>query len=227
MATISKIDYYLPNVGSIKKVVTYSGGYFRIKLPDIIIKDLCITNKKEQEVIGNSEQDVNDKFTSKVHEWTQLIAIEEKVILFKAKVQGAYLKEENWENWNDGKYKPYYMPGTNNRPEQKIWHFCKEDINIFDDTSLGLTLIWAVYKKINVNGKIDYKFISGRAFDSRCFRRDDKEFTEIPYTEERELFFSNLDEQFAKMIKKVNDALGDLTPEKLIAIADSGIRMLN
>lgn len=225
MAIISKEKFFLKNVGEVMKIIRYVKGQFTITLPDRVCEDLVLKDR-DKEIRADSKSSVNTMFSAKVKEWENAITKEEKVILFSGKFQGALLKEEKWKDWNNGVYRPYYKPNTNNSESQSIWHFIKEDISPFDESGLGLLLSWAVYRKKTINGKSDYKFISGRSLNiSRDYNIN--KYTEIEYSSEREKFFLELDESFARMIHKVYMALGELTPEKLMLLSDSGIKLLN
>ena len=223
MATISTEKVFLRNTGEVKKVITYSGGMFRIKLPQVMSEGLNIVEKYEMELRAHSESEVNDMFFRKVKEWENAVTYEQKIILFESKFQGALLKEEYWEAWDDGKYAPYSACGTSNSKSQGCWHFFESDI-AHDYSGLGLMINWGVFNKKTINNKSGYKYLHGRGMNDYHYHI--KDYTEIPWTEEREQFFLNLDEQFARMIAKVHKALGELTPEKLLLLTDSGTKLL-
>ena len=220
MATISTENIYLKTGDKFKKVVTYSSGMFRIKLPESLCKDLNYTHK---EIVADSEQVVNYMFSDELKKWINVIEKNEKVILFRGKFNGALLNKEKWDDWCDGVYKPYSKNGTSHSMSQGIWGFCHSELG-GTENGLGLMLKWGVYNKSDINGKLRYEYVSGRDLEIRWDRVD--EYTEIPYTEERGTFFLQLDESFANMIAKIYKALGELTPDKLIAISESNTKLL-
>ena len=146
MAKISEESLYLKNGESWKKVINYSKGKFRIKLPQTLCTEMNYTNLLDKEITGDSENEVNEKWKQEYNKWITAIEKIETVIWFKAEFQGALLKKENWGNWNDGKYKPYKKANSNNSLAQGCWEFCHDDIS-FNNSSLGLMLDWAVLEK--------------------------------------------------------------------------------
>lgn len=226
MANISVEKIRLKSGAEWTKKITYSKGMFRIKLPEEMCVDMKLSSN-EFEISANSEGAVDSMFSQKMRDWQAAIEVITKVIIFNAKFQGALLKKENWENWCNGVYRPYSATNTSNSESQGCWEFFRKDINWNECPDLGLTLVWGVYEKKEVKGKIGLKFLSGRN-QLAGMRGEDllKKGTEIPYSAEREKFFLDLDESFARMISKVYKALGDLTPEKLLELADSGVPLL-
>lgn len=224
MATISTETVFLKGGGEWKKKITYSKGMFRIKLPEVMCQDMNIVGHAT-ELSANSEFEVDSLFKGKMKEWEAAIEIRTKVILFRAKFQGALLKEEKWQYWSDGKYKPYSATNTNNSKAQGCWYFFEHDIDFNNCPDLGLMLVWGVYEKVDIKGRVKFNFVSGRDLLFGSWRSVD-DATEIEWTEEREQFFLEIDETFARMIAKVYKALGDLTPEKLLALTDSGLKLL-
>jgi len=225
MAKIAEESLYLKNGESWKKIINYSKGKFRIKLPQSLCTEMNYTNF-DKEVIGNSEDEVNRKWKDEYEKWINAIERVETVIWFKADFQGALLKKENWENWNDGKYNPYAKANTNNSMAQGCWEFCHDDINFNNCSSLGLMLDWCVLEKKTICEKVSFKILRGRKRALSYYNTDAGKYTEIEWTQEREDFFLQLDESFALMIAKVYKALGDLTPEKLIQLTESNIKLI-
>lgn len=230
MAIISTEKVYLKTGTEFKKKITYSKGYFRMQLPEELCKDLCYTEAKDIEIIGNSEDAVNSLWKQKLFDWDKAVTTTSRVIIFQAKFQGGLLKEDTAERRNGTKkYKPFYSGGGYGGEDNIHHYFNKYDIDHLNIASLGLLLQWAVYDKIQFKDKIKYKFISGRHYDYHGIIRGElrANMTEIDYTEERENFFLELDESFARMIAKIYKALGDITPEKLMLLTDSGLKLLN
>lgn len=226
MANISKEKIFLKTVGEWMKVITYSKGKFRINLPDIIISDLVLPENDHQ-LSANSEIEVNRLFTLKLREWESAQTDNQRVIIFKAKFQGGLLREEKIKQINDGKYKPHYKwPGYGGGDD--FHYFCEQEIDwAHDSSSLGLLINWGVYSKKTFKEKSKYTCISGRPFDR--VEWDGKltdGLTEIEWTEERETFFLELDESFAKMIAKIYASLGNLSPDKLIFLVENKTKML-
>ncbi len=219
MAIISQEKFFLKNHGQFKKIVKYTKIGFSIDLPEIVCTELNLTGN-DIKVVGNSEDDVNNKFTAKIREWEDAVTIEEKIILFKAKFQGALATDGFRNSAYDGEYHPFGGNGHNSG----TYLFRAHDLSI-SDCSIGMSMEWAVYNKKTVNGKSDYHFVSGRELDYHSLRNSSR-YTEIPHTEEREQFFLQLDESFATMISKIHKALGDLTPEKLLLLSDSGMKLI-
>lgn len=226
MATISTESIRLKTGTPFKKVVTYSKSYFRIKLPDELCADMNYLRNEDKEVYGNSEDEVNSLFNAKVKEWDSAIEVVKRVILFRAEFQGALLPVEKFQSWYKVDYKPVFKAGTSNSMSQGCWLFCHEDMG--SDKSLGLSIVWAVYDKKDVKGKCSYHFVRGREVGGAFGLRNNSSigYTEIEHTQQREDFFMGLDETFAKMIANVYKALGDLTPEKLTALSESGMNIL-
>lgn len=229
MATISTEKVYLKTGTEFKKKITYSKGLFRLQLPEELCVDLCYTDQKDKEITGKSEVEVDGLWKAKLIEWGNAVTVTTKVIIFEAKFQGGLLKEDVAERWNGNKkYKPFYKNIGYAGNDGEHHYFNKYDVSTFDIASLGMLIQWAVYDKIQFKDKIDYKFVSGRKFDSHNVFRGKLSggMTEIEHTEDREQFFLDLDESFARMIAKVYKALGDLTPEKLELLADSKLKLL-
>lgn len=224
MATISSEKIYLKGVGEWQKKITYSKGLFRVKIPDIICADMNLQGL-DCELNGNSEEQVNISLKQKIKEWEEVIKITTKVIIFKAEFQGALAKETFLHKWENGYTPSYWQHGISD--DEKLWHFNKKDIS-FNNNSLGLTIQWAIYEKIEVKSKSNYKCLSGRYFDNHyLINNRNEKMVEIDWTAEREKFFLELDESFARMISKVYDFLGNLTTEKLQLLTDSGFKLLN
>lgn len=226
MATISKEKWFLKNVGEWMKVVTYSGGVFKIKLPDVVVEDLCLPDT-HRIVEGASESEVNSKFKELIKEWENNQTKKEKVILFKVLFNGGLLREEVSKIRNEtSEYVPEY--GRMHIYGDKSTHyFLKSDLDGINGSGLGLLIKWSVYEKSTFKNNSTYKFISGRPLDHfDISHRLDTQIVEIPYSKVREKFFLELDESFARMIAKVYAAIGDLTADKLIKLSESKIKLL-
>lgn len=190
------------------KVVTYSGGYFKIKIPESMAKGLNLTDS-ETTLQGKSEFEVNALFNAKVLEWEKAETRLETVILFSSSFQGSLMKQQYWVG---GNYEPSDALKWHNVVER--FHFKESEIH-FSKAQIGLLFGYGVYDKTTVLGKVKYEYKRGRniAFDNYALDG----VTEISWSEEREAFFKDLDLSFARLIAKIHSALGDLTPEKLIA----------
>lgn len=229
MANISKEKIYLKGGQMWYKIITYSKGMFHIKLPDEMCKDLNLIADKDKEISADSEGSVNRMFDIKMKEWQAAIEINTKVIFFKAEFQGALARESFKYKWENG-----YQPSSKNTgtsDSEELWYFNRADIHTFSN-SIGLTLEWACYNKKEVKGKFSYTFFSGRKIDSMKLPRSKederyKDYIEIEWTQERENFFLELDEAFARMIAKVYQGLGNLTSDKLIKLTESKIKLLS
>lgn len=219
MAIISKEKLYIKNHGQVTKVVKYTKGVFNIELPEIVCSELNLIGK-DKIIVAKSEDDVNKMFDLKIKEWESAKTIIQKVILFKAKFQGALATESYRNSAYDGKYHPHGGSGN----YTGSYEFMACDLSITSD-SLGLSIDWGVFNKKTVNGKSDYVFVSGRKID--VYHSFIRQYTEIPHSDAREKFFMELDESFAKMIAKVHKGLGDLTPDKLLSLTDKGLSLIN
>lgn len=223
MASISKEKIYLRGIEWMKHI-TYSKGEFRLKLPDIMCKDLNLTSQKDIEITGSSEYEVNKLFKEKMNEWEKAIEIITKVIIFRPRFQGALARKSFKSRWEKG-YEPSYQQNGIST-DADLWEFNERDLDPFG-TSLGMTIQWAIYEKKDVKGKISYKALKGRPFDYHRLNGNlGNDYTEIEWTQPREDFFMQLDESFATMIAKIHSALGDLTPEKLILLTEKGLNLL-
>jgi len=223
MANISTEKIHLKTGTQFQKIVKYSKGVFSIELPAELCVDMIYKNKEDQTISATSEVAVNDLFKEKLKEWDKAVSQIHKVILFEAKFQGALAKKTFLHRWENG-YTPSY-PEQGISKDASLWEFNKDDLHSTYD--LGLMFKWAVYSKKQFKDKRDYKFISGRPFGSFMYRNEmSSGVVEIEHTPDRERFFKELDESFATMIAKVYKALGDLTPEKLTALTESGLKLL-
>lgn len=224
MATIKTEKQRLHNGADFIMKIKYSKGYFEINLPPDMVKEMFLEGNNTK-AIGNTEFEAERLYKQKLKEWVEFVKVEEKVIVFNAKFAGGLFTENYREVANGGKYIPAYeRHGYHN---ESIMQFCGTRLTGLSDTGLGLHIVWAVYKKETISNNVKYSFVSGRPIDSyghRDYIR--KDFTEIPYSPEKEQFFLSLDESFANMINSVFKALGDLTPEKLELLVVSGIKLL-
>ena len=91
---------------------------------------------------------------------------------------------------------------------------------------MDLCLIGQYLKKKTISEKVSFKILRGRKSSLDYYSTTSGKYTEIQWTQEREDFFLQLDESFATMIAKVYKALGDLTPEKLIKLTESNIKLI-
>lgn len=225
MANISTEKIKLKTGAEFQKMVKYSKGIFSIELPSELCNDLFYKNEKDKSVFGKTEIEVNSLFKTKLVEWDEAVTKVKKVIIFDAKFQGALAKESFKHKWENGYTPSYKQNGI--LDSDTLWEFHSTDINS-SGSHLGLLIRWAVYEKKQFKDKKDYKFVSGRHMDiSMVWRNElDSGLVEIDHTVVREQFFLELDESFARMIAKVHKALGDLTPEKLILLAESKMKLL-
>jgi len=220
MAVISQEKIYLKTGATFNRVVKYSKSQFSIELPEALCNDLLYVNKEHKIIYGNTESEVKDLFKEELKKWETAVTDTIKVIIFEAEFQGALASKDFHHYWESG-YKPAWKQVSGK------WDFSANDIS-HDKPNLGLTLQWGVYDKKQFKDKVDYKFISGRPFSSFYVGRGklSSDLVEIGHTPEREQFFLQLDQSFAEMIAKIHKALGDLTPEKLQLLADSGLKLL-
>lgn len=219
MPVISKQTIRLKTGNDFIRVIKYAKGVFTIDLPKELCEDLVLKNSY---VSANTEIAACAIFVSKLKEWETAITTTDKVLFFDAKFQGALAKKSFESRWEKG-YTPSYKEG-HIHDDSSLWEFNAQDISRFesDRYELGLTFKWAVYNKIMIKDNNRYKFISGRPFDNP----DEETYVCIPWTAEREQFFLSLDQSFAEMIAKVYQALGDLTPKKLMQLSDSGLKLI-
>lgn len=223
MAVISKEKIYLKIGQYFNKVVKYSNGIFSIELPEQVCEDLLLQDAKDKKVYASTEGQAKRLFDEKLLEWETAATATKQVILFNAKFQGALAKKEVKYLWDNGYTPSYERPGQSKDP--RIWEFMSQQIGF--NTSLGLTFQWGVYEKREFKDKRSYTFVSGRQFEHHDISHGNpRGLTEIDHTTEREQFFLQLDQSFAEMIAKIYKALGDLTPEKLQLLADSGLKLL-
>lgn len=226
MANISTEKLTLKDGTKFLKVVKYSKGKFTIDLPDVVCKDLLYTEKKDTILSADTESLVNNLFTSKLKEWDSAMTTIIKVILFQAKFQGALAKKSFKSKWEKGYTPSYEQNGISNSSD--LWEFISHGID-HTRSSLGMTLQWAVYHKIQSKNNVKYECVSGRYFDHFDLRGGNlgSYITEIEHTPQRENFFLELDHAFATMIANAYKALGDLTPEKLIRLTESKMKLLS
>lgn len=225
MATVSSEKINIRGVGIFQKKVDYSSKtkLFTIKIPEVVGDDMALPKDKHQ-VQAESEGEANSKFQALIREWEQTAAATTDIIAFEAEFMGGNYNQEYLDKNNDGKYMPgYKRNGYENGAY--MFRFLGKDGRM-DDSSAGMTIKWAVYEKKELKQNKQYKFKRGRYFDFHDTRSFGTHIVEIPWSQEREDFFMNLDQQFMAMIEKVYNALGELTPEKLINLTDSGQKLL-
>lgn len=221
MAKISSEKIFLQNVGEWTKIVSYSKGLFRIALPDIICRDLVLP-ENEQELTASTEEAVNKLCINMLLDWEHASTQTKKVIVFKATFQGGLLRDEKMK---DGYIPHYGWSGYGG--DYSFHHFCEKQIESFNPASLGLLIQWAVYSKQTFKTNSKYRFDSGRPFENVSWRGVlTADLTEIDWTDERQNFFLDLDETFARMIAKVFSALGEMTSDKLLLLIASGMRAI-
>ena len=228
MPSISKEKVWINGVEWIKHI-TYSNSKFRLKLPDEISDDLGFEGQ-DRELKADSEFLINQLWNQTEKQWKESIKKNEKVIFFESKFTGALAVEGGEsDKHNKGIYNPDWIrsnihPGYYQSLDNYV--FAKNEIS-FAGSSLGMLIKWGVYEKTQIGKSTSYKILKGRDMEIFSPLSIKNSYTQINWTQEREDFFLELDKSFAKMIAKVFGALGNLTPEKMELLADSGTKLLN
>lgn len=220
MAIVSKVKNRLKNGEDVDRIVKYTKGVFSMDLPNVVVSDLHLDKKY---VEATTEAEVNKLYDYKLKEWAEASTETSTVIFIKTKFKGAIFTDEFREKQNKGLYVPAFVRSGY---VDDILKF-KGSGSRNDDSCIGMELVWGVYSKKTVLGRSRYEHLSGRWLTSSEIDGRYGGVIELPWDQDKENFFLDIDEKLANLMFALQNALGDLTEDKLHNLMTSGVKLIN
>ena len=228
MPVVSKQKMYIDDsLREYMREIKYSSkdGQFSAELPEKVVTHLML-NKKI--VTANSESAAATAWENIIIEYNEAKRETSTVILFRIKLNGFVPPAD----------RPFLQQGDHNK---ELFQLYETQIERFDSKGLGMFIEWGIYKKEFYKEKKKYSAIPYYNIDSQKERKigtgfnetylEDKvgkSIKEIPYSEERQAWFTNLQLSIESLLIKIKHKLASLTNEELLQLVDSnGFKLLN
>lgn len=215
MAVVSKQKIFVDaSLREFLREVKYSKGKFSCELPEKVVSHLMLDTKS---VVANTEASCINIWDDKIIEYNNAKRQVEQVILFRIKLNG-FVPMEGFSQ---------ISVADQNKDKFRLY---EKEIEFFDSKGLGMFIEWGVYSKEFYKEQKRYtrltyldnkKEPTGTGFKDSIDSNLKKGIKEIPYTKEREMWFTNLQASFEELLIKVKEKLHSLTSDELLMLVDS------
>lgn len=218
MPVVSKQKIYIDaSLKEFMREVKYSSTdkNFSAELPPKVVQHLM---RDRKHVSANTESACVAEWEAVIKEYNEAKRETSIVILFRIKLNGFIHKAGHEQTATQDHNKEFFR-------------LYEKDIEMFDSKGLGMFLEWGIYEKqfykeqkkfIRKAYLRDEKAMIGTGFKDgvdRDFARYN--IKEIPYSEEREFWFTNLERSFGELLIKVKEKLHSLSNDQLQQLVDS------